>query len=82
MVQTEDWNSMKEVSIPSVGKFTLKVGLYVIISCGFGLPFTWAEPPKSDIGHSSVQHDIEVVEAWYILLAYGPQWIWKLPIKK
>ncbi|PVF94766.1 cytochrome P450 [Serendipita vermifera] len=82
MVQTENWNTKNEVSIPSVSKYTLKVGLYTIISCGFGLPFTWSKPPKSDVGHASIQQDIEMIENYYILLAFAPWWLWKLPLKK
>jgi hypothetical protein len=83
MVSAEKWprEQGSDVLLPSVNHYTFKMGLYVIGACGFGLPFTWAEPPKSESGKASVQSNLETVEKWYLLIIYGPKWIWKLPSK-
>ncbi|KAG8849069.1 hypothetical protein FRB91_010277 [Serendipita sp. 411] len=84
MVKTENWPTSpgERVSLESFNKLTYKLGLYVIIACGFGLPFRWAEPPKSTEGSKSVQDNIVTVEKWALLLIMTPKWLFKLPFKK
>jgi cytochrome P450 len=82
MIQTENWatNPGNVTTITSLNHLTFKFGLYVISICGFGLTFSWSDPPTVN-GQSSIQHNIETVESHHVSLVYAPKWIWKLPIK-
>ncbi|KIM25188.1 hypothetical protein M408DRAFT_331296 [Serendipita vermifera MAFF 305830] len=86
MVKTEGWNTQSGsiVSIKAINQLTFKLGLYVIGSCGFGLPekFTWADPPKGEKGQGNIQSNIASVEKSSLTIQFAPKWIWKLPSKR
>ncbi|KAG8833851.1 hypothetical protein FRC17_009968 [Serendipita sp. 399] len=71
MIKTENWPVDRggKVSLESFNEMTFKLGLYVIIACGFGLPFRWSEPPRSTKVSHSVQHNIHTVEKWKVMSA-------------
>ncbi|KAG8833850.1 hypothetical protein FRC17_009967 [Serendipita sp. 399] len=84
MVKTENWpvHQGEKVSLECFNNITFKLGLYVIIACGFGLPFSWADPPRNAEGSASVQDNIQTVEKWSLLLIMSPRWLFSLPFRK
>lgn len=84
MVETEGWSqtSGSVISIESLQKYTFKLSMCVISSCGFGFPFRWAEPTEAEGQATSLREGMEIIEKWYMLLVLAPKWLWKLPFAK
>lgn len=59
--------------------------LLIIMSCGFGIPTLWNEPPRAIKGDDeeslSVQEAMQIVSETTLLMSSAPKWIWYLPIK-
>lgn len=59
-----------------------KLALFVIASCGFGLPFSWNEPPSGSDGSLSLQEALRIASEYNLARTTAPKWFWKLPIGK
>ncbi|KAL5531294.1 hypothetical protein ACEPAG_4171 [Sanghuangporus baumii] len=82
MITKEGWLAKDVVDVPVIQTYTFKLALFVIASCGFGLPFTWDEPPTASEGSMSIQEALAIVSEYNLARTSAPRWFWKLPIKK
>ncbi|KAH8110759.1 cytochrome P450 [Phellopilus nigrolimitatus] len=82
MVTSEGWLSKPSVDIPITQVYTFKLALFIIASCGFGLPFTWDEPPIVKDGAMSIQESLRLVSEANLARTSAPKLLWWLPIPK
>ncbi|KAI5123187.1 hypothetical protein M0805_003954 [Coniferiporia weirii] len=82
MVAAEGWLAKPSVDIPTIQTHTFKLALFIIASCGFGLPFDWNEPPSGKRGSMSLQEALRIVSEYNLLRTSAPKWIWWLPFGK
>ncbi|EJD08594.1 cytochrome P450 [Fomitiporia mediterranea MF3/22] len=82
MVAHEGWLAEDTIDIPTIQTYTFKLALLIIASCGFGLPFSWDEPPTGSDGSMSLQEALRVASEYNLARTSAPKWFWKLPIKK
>ncbi|CCA72453.1 hypothetical protein PIIN_06389 [Serendipita indica DSM 11827] len=70
MVKTEAWPTTpgQSIDIPSIGRYTYKLGLYVIAAIGLGVRFDWATPPTPPGQKKGLHENIQTLEHFYILL--------------
>ena len=60
----------------------IQLAIFVIAACGFGLPFSWNEPPTGEDGSMSLQESLRLVSDYNLVRTSAPNWFWKLPISK
>lgn len=59
-----------------------KFAIFIIAACGFGLPFSWNEPPTGVDGNITLQEALDISSNYTFMRQISPKWIWKLPIAK
>ena len=59
-----------------------QLAIFIIAACGFGLPFSWNEPPSGADGSMSLQEALNVSSKYNLTRTSAPEWFWKLPIAK
>ena len=72
---------MSEKSDADHAPFT-QLAIFIIAACGFGLPFSWNEPPTGADGSMSLQEALNVSSKYNLTRTSAPEWFWKLPIAK
>ncbi|KAG7095482.1 hypothetical protein E1B28_006221 [Marasmius oreades] len=82
MVMTPEWTN-EVVPIRPVQSITFKLALIILGSCGFGLPGTWSEPPRTQSNDKAmtVQGALRIVADTVQLTLFAPGWLKALPIK-
>ncbi|KAH7919052.1 cytochrome P450 [Leucogyrophana mollusca] len=78
MLAAEGWNSRNTIDVASMQTLTFKFSLLIFASCGFGLPFTWIDPPSH--GDISVQECVQTIARTNVFAVTAPWWAWKLPV--
>ncbi|KAF9269573.1 cytochrome P450 [Marasmius fiardii PR-910] len=84
MVLSPEWSN-EVVQLRPVQSMTFKLALVILGTCGFGLPGTWSEPPKTQSDDSkamTVQGALRIVADTIVLTLFAPGWFKKLPIKR
>ncbi|KAF5314662.1 hypothetical protein D9611_007187 [Ephemerocybe angulata] len=81
MVEEEGWASKDTIDVPVVQKLTFQFALLVISRCGFGLSFSWFEPPAAENGGMTVQQALRIITDRNTALVFLPKWVRKLPFK-
>ncbi|KAG1739195.1 cytochrome P450 [Suillus paluster] len=61
MIECERWAEKATIDVPRVQSLTFKFTLIIIATCGFGLPFSWAEPPSHD-GQMAIHQCMEILQ--------------------
>ncbi|KAI0262510.1 cytochrome P450 [Gloeopeniophorella convolvens] len=81
MVSAEGWTNKDTVILQPVQDYTVRVALFVISACGFGLPFRWEEPPVNEDGSMGFQEAMRIWVDTVLLRVIAPKWVYKLPLK-
>ncbi|KAG2154041.1 cytochrome P450 [Suillus clintonianus] len=79
MIDCEGWAEKATIDVPRIQTLTTKFTLLIIATCGFGLPFSWGEPPSHD-GQMSIQQCLEIITIRNSFAIIAPKWAWKLPL--
>ncbi|KAG0706753.1 cytochrome P450 [Suillus ampliporus] len=79
MIDCERWAEKATIDVPRLQQLTFKFTLIIIATCGFGLPFSWADPPSHD-GQMSIQQCLEIITVSNVFAIAAPKWAWKLPL--
>ncbi|TFY70798.1 hypothetical protein EVG20_g2210 [Dentipellis fragilis] len=66
------------VYISAVQKYTFKLALFVISSCGFGWNFRWDEPPVNEDGSLTIQEALKIATDHTIMWLAAPKWLYKV----
>lgn len=82
MMVHEGWESKSSIDVPVVQTYTFKLALFIIASCGFGLPFDWSEPPTGNDDEMTIQEALRVVSETNFMYTMAPGWFLSLPLKK
>ncbi|KAL0565153.1 hypothetical protein V5O48_016877 [Marasmius crinis-equi] len=87
MVDTPEWKNSKEdgVTFEPVQGMTYKLALIILGSCGFGLPGSWTEPPRTqtdDPKAMTVQYALRTVADSSGLIIFAPEWVKRLPFHR
>ncbi|TDL22841.1 cytochrome P450 [Rickenella mellea] len=82
MIASEGWTSKDTLSIPEIQQYTLKVALFVISACGFGIPLSWNEPPLGEQRDMSIQESLRIISDSNLIKTILPKWLFSLPVKK
>ncbi|KIJ66894.1 hypothetical protein HYDPIDRAFT_149950 [Hydnomerulius pinastri MD-312] len=80
MISAEGWASKDVIETPSIQSLTFKFTLIIFASVGFGLPFTWTDPPAHN-NEMTVQECIGIISRTNIFAIAAPGWAWKLPFE-
>ena len=63
-----------------------QLALLIIAACGFGVQFSWTEPPSSRAADGtermSMQEALRIVSETIVLAAFSPSWVKLLPLAK
>ncbi|KAG1835085.1 cytochrome P450 [Suillus variegatus] len=70
-----DWT----IDVRRIQSLTIKFTLIIMATAGFGLPFSWGEPPSHD-GRMSIQQCLEIITLRNTFAIAAPRWAWKLPL--
>ncbi|KZT55773.1 cytochrome P450 [Calocera cornea HHB12733] len=79
MIRSEGWADRSSFTIPDVPAVTSKIALYLIASCGFGLPLTWSDTVGEKVRGLSLSQCFEVSANAVIPQALLPKWVLNLP---
>jgi hypothetical protein len=60
----------------------IKITLLVMASAGYGLPFSWDDPPVAEDGSMSVQQAISIVSGRSSIGVILPKWAWNIPMQR
>lgn len=64
----------------------IKLALLVISACGFGISYSWSEPPTSKRPDGteamSMQEALRIVSETISLATFAPKWLKALPLKE
>ncbi|KAL0565152.1 hypothetical protein V5O48_016876 [Marasmius crinis-equi] len=87
LVDTPEWKNSKEdgVTFEPVQGMTYKLALIILGSCGFGLPGSWTEPPRTqtdDPKAMTVQYALRTVADSSGLIIFAPEWVKRLPFHR
>jgi len=80
MLKSEGWATQASFEIPDVPAITSKIALYLIASCGFGLPLTWTDTVGEKVRGMSLSQCFEISASAVIPQAMLPQWALNLPL--
>ncbi|KAJ3550511.1 hypothetical protein NM688_g5063 [Phlebia brevispora] len=82
----EEWGEKDVIDVPRVQQYTFKLALLVIAACGFGISYSWSEPPTSKRPDGteamSMQEALRVVSETITIATLLPKWARKLPFKE
>ncbi|EJT98651.1 cytochrome P450 [Dacryopinax primogenitus] len=81
MLRSEDWASKSSFEISDVPGLTSKIALYLIASCGFGIPLTWTDTVGEKVRGMTLSQCFDVSANAVILQSVLPQWMWNLPLR-
>ncbi|KAF8997082.1 cytochrome P450 [Cyathus striatus] len=79
MVVAEGFEDKKVVEIPAVQSLTTKLAFLIIGRCGFGFPFSWAEPIRATGSKMAFPQAIRVYMR-HLLLLYLPSCVRSIPL--
>jgi hypothetical protein len=75
--------SGEKTSFPRFEDLTQRVALCIILCCGFGIPLNWDEKDMSVKKEGYKLDDgVRTQSDNVVLLAYAPEWLYKLPIQR
>ncbi|KAG1905445.1 cytochrome P450 [Suillus fuscotomentosus] len=79
MIDCEGWGEKGTIDVRRIQSLTIKFTLIIMATAGFGLPFSWGEPPSHD-GRMSIQQCLEIITLRNTFAIAAPRWAWKLPL--
>ncbi|KAK7034559.1 hypothetical protein VNI00_012406 [Paramarasmius palmivorus] len=82
MVSGQDWAAKSVVEVDPVQSITYKLALILVGTCGFGLPGSWSEPPRTQDSNSmTVQGALRLIADSVTFTLFAPKWLKALPLK-
>ncbi|KZO93607.1 cytochrome P450 [Calocera viscosa TUFC12733] len=80
MIRSEGWADKTSFEIPNVPAITSKIALYLIASCGFGLPLTWTDTVGEKVRGLTLAQCFETSAGAVIPQSILPRWMWNFPL--
>ncbi|KAI0261580.1 cytochrome P450 [Gloeopeniophorella convolvens] len=82
MVSTEGWTGKASVSLQPVQAYTIRLALFVISACGFGVSSQWDCASTNEDGTMSMHEAMRIWVDSVFIRVIAPSWVYKLPFKK
>jgi hypothetical protein len=84
MIQIDNWPALsgQTISFQDSHHMAQKLALYIILSCGFGMPMEWNQEADTTKHKITLTEAVETQRNSLIFLSLAPKWIQNLPTKR